>query len=172
MSAPKGEATNPDARPEPLVIDQFEGEYVRLHSGKLPAINLEMDQGFTRGTHVRFQVEARVRNIGYPESTDKEHKGQLVREHRFVIEEVALVGAMSADEANPGVGGSASRQIEERDDFGAVVQDCWYDASDLIVYHRGACDACYSRVPPEVVEATVSSHIGGAQPVDPHDPGF
>ena len=35
--------TNPDARPEPLVIDQFEGEYVRLMRAKLPGLSLDMD---------------------------------------------------------------------------------------------------------------------------------
>lgn len=153
---------NSDARPEPLVIDQFEGEYVRLHRGKIPAIVLDMPEGFHRGTHVKLHVEARVRAVGYPEATDKDHKGELVREHQFVIEEVALAGAMTAEEADPGVGGSAAghKQVEERDDFGAQVLDCWYDASDLILYHRGGCDICYSRVPREVVEATVAAHVG------------
>lgn len=173
---------NPDARPEPMIIDQFEGDYVRIMRGKIPAITLDMPEGFPRGTHVRLEVEARVRNVGYQEATDKDHKGELVREHSFAIVEVALAGALSAEEADPGVGGSASRQIEERDDFGQTVMDCWYDASDLIVYHRGSCDACYHRVPPEVVNATVSAHIqdGGLQvepfipqeKSDPTDPGF
>lgn len=162
---------NPDARPEPMIIDQFEGEYVRVMRGKLPSITLDMEQGFPRGTHLKLQVEARVRYVNYPEATDKDHKGELVREHHLTIEEVSLASAMSADEADPGVGGSAGApKIEERDDFGSVIQDCWYDSTDLIVYHRGSCDACYRRVPPEVVDATVSAHV--PQDADKHDPGF
>lgn len=157
--------TNPDARPEPMIVTNFEGEYVRIHRGKLPAITLDMDEGFPRNTHLHLRVEARVRNVNHPEATDKDHKGELVREHLLVIEEVSLVGSQSAEEADPGVGGSnGSKAIEERDDFGPVIQDCWYDASDLIVYHRGSCDACYSRVPTEVVNATVAAHVGGQQP--------
>lgn len=168
--------TNPDARPEPLVIDQFEGEFVRLMRGKIPAITLDMPEGFPRGTHVKLEIEARVRHVNYPEATDKEHKGELVREHSFVIEQVALAGALTAEQADPGVGGSASASamlnVEEKDDFGDVVRDCWYDASDITLYHRGACDACYGRVPREVVEATVAAHIPGAGGLDPNDPGF
>lgn len=165
--------TNSDARPEPLIIDQFEGEYVRIMRGKIPGLSIDMPEGFARGTHLKLEMEARIRNVSYLEATDKEHKGDLVREHQLVIEEVAIMGAMTAEEADPGVGGSAGApRIEERDDFGPVVQDCWYDASDLIVYHRGACDACYSRVPPEVVTATVAAHTGGPKPQDPNDPGF
>jgi len=166
--------TNPDARPEPLIIDQFEGEFVRVMRGKIPGLSINMPEGFARGTHLKLEMEARVRNVSYLEATDKEHKGELVREHQLVIEEVAITTAMTADEADPGTGGSATGapRIEERDDFGAVVQDCWYDATDLIVYHRGSCDICYSRVPREVVDATISAHIGGEKPTDPNDPGF
>lgn len=162
---------NPDARPEPMVIDSFEGEYVRVMRGKIPAIVVDMPEGFARGTHVKLQVEARVRNVGYNEATDKENKGELVREHSFVVEEVALLGAMTPAEADPGVGGSAAApKLEERDDFGPVIQDCWYAMDDAILYHRGACDVCYRRVPEEVIVATVAA--GGVAPsIDP-EAGF
>lgn len=142
-----------------MVIDTFEGEFVRHMRAKLPAITMNMPEGFPRGTHVRMEVEARVRSVSYPEATDKEHKGDLVRLHEMSIVEVAILGHQSADEADPGVGGSASRQVEERDDFGEKVQDCWYDPTDLILYHRGGCDLCYKRVPEDVVLRTVGANI-------------
>ena len=160
---------NPDARSEPLVIDTFEGEYVRIMRGKLPAITLEMGEGFPRGTHVKLEVEARVRNVAYQAATGKEHKGELVREHSFVIEEVALLRAMTAEEADPGVGGSAGRLVEQ-DDFGDVVTDCWYDPRELVLYHRGSCALCFSRVPDETVVRTAEEVLPGAGRL--HDPGF
>lgn len=161
MSAPGGESTNPDARPEPMVIDTFEGEYVRVMRGKIPAIVLDMPEGFARGTHVKLAVEARVRNVGYLEATDKDHKGELVREHSFVVEEVALLGSSSPQEADPGTGGSAGAPtVTEVDNIGSVILDCFYDQSDLVLYHRGGCDVCYRRVPEDVVRRTVS----GEQP--------
>lgn len=162
---------NPDSRPEPMVIDTFEGEYVRLMRGKIPSITVDMPEGFVRGTHVHMQVEARVRGVGYPEATDKEHKGQLVREHTFVVEEVVLLGSATANESDPGVGGSAAApRVTEVDSFGAVIQDCWYDPSDLTLHHRGGCDVCYRRVPESVVMATVTS--GGVAPTTDPEVGF
>lgn len=137
---------NPDARPEPINIDTFEGEYVRFMRGKLPSIVLDMPEGFRRGTHVHLQVEARVRHVNYPESTSKEHRGELVREHLFAIEEVTLIGALSAAEADPGVGGSAAatpaKKAGEVHYISSLPRDCYYDAANTQVVHRGGCAIC------------------------------
>lgn len=142
--------TNPDARPEPIAVDEFEGEKVRFHRGKLPAISLEMAEGYLRGSHLRLQVDVRVGPVRYDEFTAKrdQNRGELFREHTLVIEEVALVGALSTEEANPPVGGSASGRVEERDDFElGEWASCYYDDQELEVIHRGGCGACERRAP-------------------------
>ena len=40
-----------------IPVAEFEGEYVRLMIGKLPAIQLEMDYGYARGTHLKLELE-------------------------------------------------------------------------------------------------------------------
>lgn len=133
-----------------MLVDEFEGEKVRYFRGKLPAIPLEMPEGYPRGTHVIFQIETRVARVGYDEITARkdERRGELIREHQLVVEEVALVGAKTASQADPGIGGSASNRVEERDDFDFGAEaDCYYDRAELEVVHRGGCELCEKRTP-------------------------
>lgn len=89
-----------------IPVADFEGEYVRLMVGKLPAINLEMDYGYARGTHLKLELEVRVRSVNVDEVSSGRNKGDLVREHKFALEEARIIGAYTADQAEQGVGGS------------------------------------------------------------------
>lgn len=88
-----------------IPVAEFEGEYVRLMIGKLPGINLEMDYGYARGTHLKLELEVRVRSVNVDEIAAGKNKGELVREHKFAIEEAKIIGAYTAEQADPGVGG-------------------------------------------------------------------
>lgn len=94
-------------------VAEFEGEWVRHMLGKLPALVIEMPVGYSRGTHLKMEVEVRVRDVAM-----KEVKGELTREHTFALEEIKLLGAYSADEMDPGVGGNAAAGAEGEDDDG------------------------------------------------------
>lgn len=89
---------------EPILIDKHDGEFVRLFEGKLPAINMVMEEGYVRNTHLKLMVEVRVRGSNYVEQKN----GELIRQHTFALEGVELVGAYSPEQLDPGVGGSAS----------------------------------------------------------------
>lgn len=92
----------------PIPVLEFEGEYVRAMEGKLPLITLEMPEGYARGTHLKLDVEVRVRNVRYEEIARGENKGDLVRQHIFALEEVRLVEAFDPDTRPENVGGSVS----------------------------------------------------------------
>lgn len=111
-----------------MPLAEFEGEMVRTMIGKLPALDLEMEYGYPRGTHLKFEVEVRVRNIAVNEIERGKMKGELVREHKFAIEEVRFVGVYSPDQADQGVGGGLAAtgndiEDEEQDNDGAEQPD-------------------------------------------------
>lgn len=87
-----------------IPVAEFEGDFVRYMEGKLPAITMEMPEGYARGTHLKMMIEVRIRNVRYEE----DRKGELTRQHVFALEEIQLVGAYAPEDLDPGVGGSAS----------------------------------------------------------------
>lgn len=97
-----------DDEAQPIPIAQFEGEFVREMSGRLPAVTMAMAEGYPRGTILRLQVEVRVRNVRYEEIVRGEHKGELVREHVLALESAQMVAAFSPEQDRSDVGGSAS----------------------------------------------------------------
>ena len=100
-----------------LPVAEFEGEMVRLMIGKIPALNLEMEYGYARGTHLKLELEVRCRKVSVDEVSSGEHKGELFREHTFALEEARIVGVYTADEMDPGVGGGLAGPGEgETDD--------------------------------------------------------
>lgn len=147
-----GEELNDRPEVGALPVEQvffFEGEPVHQMEGKLPAITLEMPEGYARGTHLKMEVEVRVRNVRYEEIARGPEKGDLVRQHVFALEEIKLLRAFGADEADPGVGGSASvsekvEHVYSLDPAGA--QACYFDNAALEVVHRGLCEICADTV--------------------------
>lgn len=93
-------------------VAESDGEYIQSFLGKLPAITLDMPVGYRRGTHLKFEVEVRVRGI----LDDEDRKGNLHRTHTFALEEVKLIGAYTAEQLDPGVGGSAAVGAEDDED--------------------------------------------------------
>lgn len=103
----------------PIAKDPDTGEMVRRMYAKLPSLMMEMEAGYPRGTHLKLEVEVRVRRAFTDEFTAGPHKGELFREHHFSIVEATIIGAYSADDLDPGVGGSlagSSQQEQEMDD--------------------------------------------------------
>lgn len=100
-------------------VAEFEGEFIREMVGKIPQIVMEMPVGYARGTHLKLEVEVRVRSVTVDEFKSGPNKGELYREHTLALEEIKLIGAYAAEELDPGVGGSASAaavQAEGEDD--------------------------------------------------------
>lgn len=98
---------------EPIIIDQFEGDFIRQFEGKLPGLTMVMPEGYARNTHLKLMVEVRVRNVGYKELKS----GELVRDHALVLENIELVGAFRPEDLDPGVGGSAAANADEPLEF-------------------------------------------------------
>lgn len=100
-----------------IPVAEFEGEMVRIMVGKIPAIALEMDYGYSRGTHLKLELEVRVRSVRVDEVNSGKNKGDLFREHQFVIEEARILGAYTQEEMDPGVGGGlAAGAVDETDE--------------------------------------------------------
>ena len=121
-----------------IPVAEFEGEYVRLMIGKLPAIDLEMDYGYARGTHLKLELEVRVRSVNVDEVTSGKNKGDLKREHKFAIEEAKIIGAYTAEQLDEGVGGSLAAtgtdiedEEQDSDDDGPREADGRLDGIDV-----------------------------------------
>lgn len=96
--------TDSDGQLKPIPVAEFEGEFVRAFEAKLPAITLEMAEGYMRGTHLVFEVESRVRHVGYNE--DK--RGDLTRVHALALEEVRIKDAFDPANRPTNVGGNSA----------------------------------------------------------------
>lgn len=86
-----------DVRPdekavEPLVVMSFEGMPVTAVEGVMPGLTMDMDAAFPVGTHVRFELEARLANVRYEEGKGR-HRGDFIRKQVLVIEGVKLLAA-------------------------------------------------------------------------------
>jgi len=165
--------TDSDARPEPIYVAEFEGEYVRTMVGSLPAISLPMEGGYPRNTHLRMNLGLRVRNVRYDELSKAEQKatgdiGGMKRVHIFSLEDAQVVEALTADQADEGAGGSAGGsqlRVEEHFDVESEPRECFYDSTQLAVVHRGGCEVCVGRLEPGVPSLAVASPAYA-------DPGF
>lgn len=91
-----------------MPVAEFEGEMVRIMHGVVPRSVLEMDYGYRRGTHLKFELELEVLKVSVDEIRSGKQKGELVREHTLKLREARLIGAYTADEVDPGVGGNAA----------------------------------------------------------------
>lgn len=94
-----------DLNPSMGPVTEFEGEFVRQQEGKLPAIVIEMPEGYKRHMHLVMQVEVRVRDVNHSEDK-KSH--ELIRAHSLTLEEVRLIDAFHPDARPDNVGGSLS----------------------------------------------------------------
>ncbi len=83
---------------------QFEGVNVVDMEGKVPAFVLDMAEGYLRGTHVRLELELRVKGVNYVEGK----RGEVHRQHVFSVEAVEIKSAFDPNEAVDTVGGSAA----------------------------------------------------------------
>lgn len=88
---------------------EFEGQFVRNVEGRLPQINLEMAEGYVRGTHLVMRVELRVRNVRFEE----DRRGDLTRQHLFALEEAKLLEAFDPVQRPTNVGGSLAGDHRE-----------------------------------------------------------
>lgn len=95
--------SNGHPKTEPILAE-FEGTPISEMVGKLPAITMQMDEGYPRGTHLRMMVEVRVRNVRYEE----DRRGGLSRQHVFALEEAHLVAVFDPEQAVDTVQGSGS----------------------------------------------------------------
>lgn len=104
MSEGSGELVHTTPSAVEIPVATFEGEYIRHMVGKLPAISIEMPVGYKKGTHLKLEVEVRVRDVGFPEI---KVAGEPVtaRVHTLAFEDVKLLGAYTADELDPGIAG-------------------------------------------------------------------
>lgn len=89
---------------QPIPVMEFEGSFVRQMEGKLPQITLDMPEGYVRGTHLKLEVEVRVRHVHFDENKD----GDLVRQHSFALEEVKLTDAFDPATRPNNVGGNSA----------------------------------------------------------------
>lgn len=89
-----------------LPVAVFEGDPITQMDAILPRMVIEMPEGYQRGTHLRLNVEVRIKSVRLEEG----RKGDLVRQHVLAIEGVELVAAFQPEQVRDDVGGSASAQ--------------------------------------------------------------
>lgn len=96
-----------------MPVMEFEGSFIRHMEGKLPALVLDMPEGYQRGTHLKMNVEVRIRHVLFNENKD----GDLVRQHVFAIEDVQLTEAFdpATRPESSSVGGNSAGDDEPED---------------------------------------------------------
>lgn len=99
-----GELVDQPAQSLPVAV--FEGTPITQMDAILPRMVIEMPEGYRRGTHLRLNVEVRIKSVRY----DEDRRGDLVRQHVLAIEGVELVSAFQPEQVHDDVGGSASAQ--------------------------------------------------------------
>lgn len=77
-----------DTCPEEMVVvsEDFDGTPIASIEARLPAFVVEMPQGYKRGTHLKLEIEYRVRSVRYEEN----RKGELTHQMVLAVEEVEL----------------------------------------------------------------------------------
>lgn len=83
-------------------ILKFEGADVVGYEAKFPAVTVEADQPFKRGSIIRLAVEARVRGINIREDKD----GNLIRTAVLGLNDISVVSTYDPEAAQDMVGGS------------------------------------------------------------------
>jgi len=112
----------PGGTEHPSEASFFEGAAITELEGRLPAFTVDLPEGYQRGTHLRFEVEVRVKSVRYEE---RGKGGDLARQHMFAVEAVSLKSAFQPEDAVDSVGGSASahptQTPEEAAELGLVI---------------------------------------------------
>lgn len=92
-----------------IPVGEFEGEFIRSFEGKLPALTLDMPEGYRRGTHLKLEVEVRIRNVDFIEGKSRNgERGDLSRNHVFALEEIRLADAWDPATRPSNVGGNVA----------------------------------------------------------------
>lgn len=121
---PEAEYEAPTADPtrlpvEPIPVVMFEGNLVTIMEGSIPMVNMEMEEGYPLGTHLKFEIELRVANVRYEEGKGTKRRGEYVRKHVFATESVRLTEAFLPGELETiPVGNLASSEglLEDEED--------------------------------------------------------
>lgn len=83
----------------------FEGEYITDMEARVPAFSFPLESGYERNTHIRLNLEVRVKSISH----DEQRGGDVLRKHVCVIEAAHMVVAYKPEDAGGNdIGGSAS----------------------------------------------------------------
>jgi hypothetical protein len=90
---------------EPMAYAIFEDNVVTAMEGVMPLVNMEMVEGYKLGTHLRFEIEARVANVRYEEGKGK-RRGDFIRRHMLAPEGITVLAAFIPGEAETAVTGS------------------------------------------------------------------
>ena len=73
---------------------EFDGSPIASIEAKLPSFVVDMPDGYHRGTHLKMEIEFRVRGVRYEEN----RKGELVHQMILAVEDIALTKVMLPEE--------------------------------------------------------------------------
>ena len=85
-----------------MEIERFEGQDVTEFEVKFPAMTVDTDQPYRRGSIVRLAVEARIGAVGFREDKD----GRLIRTHTLRLTDINVVSTFDPAQDTSTVGGS------------------------------------------------------------------
>lgn len=105
-------------------VGEFEKAAVMGVSGRLPALTMDLAEGYTLNTHLRLELEVRVKGVRYEE----DRRGNMTRQHIFAIETVNLKSAFRPEDARDDIGGSASAHPDPQPVAGVTLgrsSDTW-----------------------------------------------
>lgn len=85
-----------------MEIEKFEGADVTEFEVKFPAMTVETDMPYRRGTVIRMAVEARVKGVNLREDKD----GNVIRTALLGLTDISVVSTYNPETARDMVGGS------------------------------------------------------------------
>lgn len=85
-----------------MEIQRFEGADIVGFEAKFPAIVVEADQPYKRGSIIRLAVEARVKGVNLREDKD----GNIIRTAVLGLNDISVVSTYDPEAAQDMVGGS------------------------------------------------------------------
>lgn len=85
-----------------MEIEKFEGADVTEFEVKFPAMTVETDMPYRRGTVIRMAVEARVKGVNMREDKD----GNVIRTALLGLTDISVVSTYNPEQSRDMVGGS------------------------------------------------------------------
>jgi len=94
----------------------FDGSPIESVEAKLPSFIVELPEGYRRGTHLKMEIEFRVRSVRYEEN----RKGELIQQLILAVEEIELKKVITLEEEVVSLGEAVQEEDPESEQVSEI----------------------------------------------------